>query len=122
MACEITHEVGSELVHVRISKRMAVSDQKALESVAKRLIDDDHPVRVLITLVDFEGWETDAGWEEDLEFSFNYANNIESIAVVGDEQWRQQALLFVGDGFRKTRIRYFPPTAYELAEQWVKLP
>lgn len=122
MANEIVHQQRGEVVRVRISERMTVADQKALESVARQLIDDGQSVRVLIALVDFHGWEANPGWEEDVEFSFRYASKIDAIAIVGDEQWRQEALLFVGDGFRNTKISYFPASASELAEHWVELP
>lgn len=122
MANQIIQHAGEDVVRARISGRMTVADQKALESFAKRMIDDGRPVRVVLTLVDFQGWDLDDGWGDDLDFTFEYGNKIEAMAIVGEEKWRQQALLFVGKGFRRTKIDYFLPDASSLAEGWVRLP
>lgn len=122
VANDIIQQEGEGVVRARISRRMTVADQKALESFAKRMIDDARPVRVVLTLVDFQGWDLDDGWGDDLDFTFEYGDKIEAIAIVGEEKWRQQALLFVGKGFRRTKIDYFLPDASSLAEDWVRLP
>lgn len=122
MANQILRKEGDNVVRACISKFMTVADQKALEAVAKKLIDDGQKIRVVVTLTDFHGWELNDGWGDDLDFSFEYGDKIEVIAIVGEEKWRQQALLFVGKGFRRTRIEYFSPAALKSAEDWIRLP
>ncbi|MET0894083.1 MAG: STAS/SEC14 domain-containing protein [Pseudoxanthomonas sp.] len=119
MANHIIQLDGEDFVRARISGRMSFVDQKALESLAVKMVDAGRPVRVLLTLEDFQGWEKDERWGDDFDFTFEYGDRIEAIAIVGEEGWRQQALLFVGKGFRRTRIEYFPPDAAGLAEDWV---
>ena len=115
-------EHGNGIVRARISKFMTVADQKALEAFAKRMIDGGHAIRVVVTLVDFQGWELNDGWGDNLDFTFEYGDKIQAIAIVGEEKWRQQALLFVGKGFRRTKIDYFLPSALNFAEDWIRLP
>ena len=122
MANEIIQSNEGDVVHARISKVMTVADQRALEVFAKRLIGAGRTIRLLVILEDFEGWERSEAWSDDLEFQLEHGNEIARIAIVGDEQWRDPALLFVGKGFRSTHIEFFPADALETAEAWIRSP
>lgn len=108
------------VLHVRISRRMTVADQKDLEGVAREWVDAGREVRVLITLEDFEGWEHDKAWADDLEFVFKYGSRIARIAIAGEERWRDRAIIFAGKGFRKTEIEYFSLAELNPAKEWVR--
>lgn len=112
-------EVGG-VVRARISGLMTLSDQRALEAFAKTVIEAGHDVRVVVSLEAFEGWERSEAWDDDLQFQFEYGSKLERIAVVGDDRWREQALVFVGKGFRDTEIEFFPTAASEAAESWIR--
>ena len=119
----MTHEFlpsGQDgLVQARLSGTMTPADQRAFERMAKRLVDAGDEVRLLVTLDGFEGWEKGAGWGDDLEFQFEYGNEIVRIGVVGDPIWKEQALMYLGKGFRDTEIEFFPPNDLEAARAWV---
>ena len=51
------------------------------------------PVRLLFVLEAFEGWEPHDDWH-DLSFYVSYGDAIERIAIVGDERWRSESLMF----------------------------
>ena len=51
------------------------------------------PVRLLFVLDGFEGWEARDNWS-DLTFYAKYSDCIDRIAIVGDERWRSEALMF----------------------------
>jgi len=42
------------------------------------------------------------------------------MAIVGEERWRDPALLFVGKGFRDTEIEFFLPEAADAAQAWLE--
>jgi SpoIIAA-like len=119
MTNEIIHK-DDGVVHARISKLMTLADQRALEALAKKLIDAGQKVRLLVTLEAFEGWERNEAWGDDLRFMLEYGNEIARIAIVGDEQWKDQALMFVGKGFRGTEIEFFSPGSLKAAEEWIR--
>ena len=119
MAHEIVECDESGIVQARISGVMTPADQQAFEQMAKRLIDAGGKVRVLVTLDGFTGWEQGPDWGDDLAFQFEYGNDIARIAVVGDPRWKDQALMYLGKGFRETAIEYFPPEALPVAKAWV---
>jgi hypothetical protein len=109
------------IIHARISGELAPADQKMLEGLASRLIDDGNQVSLLVTLDAFDGWKKDPGWDEDdLGYQLEYANRIVRMAIVGEERWRDPALLFVGKGFRDTEIEFFLPEAADAAQAWLE--
>jgi len=120
MTHEILHLNEDGIVHARLSGVMTLADQQAFEDLVKRLIDAGGKVRVLVTLEGFEGWAKDSGWGDDLEFQLEYANEIVRIAVVGDQRWKDQALMFVGKGFRDTEIEFFRPESSADAKAWIQ--
>ena len=119
MTNEILGPAEDGIIHARISGTMTLADQHALESLAKTLIDAGQEVRLLVTLDSFEGWEQDPAWGDELEFQFEYGNKIASIAIVGDERWKDQSLLYVGKGFRSTAIEFFPVGSLGAANAWL---
>ena len=120
MASEIFESKEEGWVRARISGVMVLADQMALEAVAKRLIDAGQKTSLLVTLDDFEGWEKNEAWGDDLQFQLEYGSEIARIAIVGDERWKDQALLFVGKGFRDTQIEFFPTGSSDIAEAWLR--
>ena len=118
MAYEII-ETDGEVLCVRILGLMRLADQRALETVARDLIERGKRPRLLVIAEDFQGWEKGEGWD-DAGFLMDYGNKIVKIAIVGDERWEEQALLFTGKGLRATEIEFFPPSSLQEAELWVR--
>jgi hypothetical protein len=111
--------IDDGVVRVRISDRMRLADQKALQDLARELIRKGKPVRLLAILDNFRGWERSEGWG-DVGFLAEHGDGIVKMAIVGDEGWKEEVFLFVGKGFRSTEIEFFPPSSQEEAELWVR--
>ena len=120
MSNQILPSQEDDIVHARISGVMTLADQQALETLAKKLIDAGRKVRLLVTLADFEGWEKNEAWGDDLQFQLDYGNDILRIAIIGEHRWKDQALMFVGKGFRDTAIEFFVPDSLDAAKAWVR--
>jgi hypothetical protein len=120
----MTHHIlqteADNIVRARISGLMTLDDQRALEAVAKTVIEAGHDVRVVVSLEAFEGWEKSEAWGDNLQFQFEYGGKLARIAVVGDERWKEQAFLFLGKGFRDTEVEFFPAGASQAAESWLR--
>lgn len=108
---------SDNVVHVRISGEMQVADQRALQRLATGA---PGPLRVLVTLEDFHGWERSPAWNDDAGFLPQHGERIARMALVGEERWRDDALLFVGKGFRDAEIAFFPEAARRRAEEWLR--
>jgi hypothetical protein len=78
------------------------------------------PVRLLFVLDGFEGWEARDNWS-DLTFYAKYSDCIDRIAIVGDERWRSEALMFAGADLRRAPVEFFPGTASDesAARAWL---
>jgi len=120
VANEIVHTKDDGIVHARISGEMTPVDQKALEGLARELLAAGEKLSLLVTLEDFKGWKKDPAWAaDDLDFQFHHGNDIARIAIVGEREWRDQAFLYVGKGFRGTEIEFFPPESLDAAKTWI---
>lgn len=89
-----------------------------LQSKAVAGIKSWSKVRALVILEDFQGWKKGPGWD-DMSFSNEHDRNIEKMAIVGPEQWRDWACAFAGKGFRSVAVEYFVPSQLERAKDWL---
>jgi hypothetical protein len=77
------------------------------------------PVRLLFVLDGFEGWQSpDSDWR-DLTFYVKYGDSIERIAIVGDERWRSETLMFAGADLRTAPVEFFTDDNTEGARAWL---
>ena len=77
-------------------------------------------VRLLLVLRDFNGWERGADWG-DLRFYEAFGQDVERIAIVGDEKWRDQVRLFILADVRQSPVRFFPSGQIDQARAWLSL-
>ncbi len=117
MAFEII-KVEDSVVHIRIKDLMQVADKNKLESLGTDMISKGKKIRLVVLLENFKGWEKSDVWG-DVEFMMDHVDDIVRMAIVGDERWKEQVLIFVGKGLRKTEIEFFPPSSMKKAEDWV---
>ncbi|MBS1212205.1 MAG: hypothetical protein H6R26_821 [Proteobacteria bacterium] len=118
MAYEILQSDG-DVVRVRLSGVIHMSDQRAIQEAAATLIEQGRKVKVLAITDDFHGWDKDEDWS-DIGFLLEHGNDIVKMAIVGDERWKDDAFLFVGKGLRTTEIEFFPASSLKEAEAWVR--
>lgn len=86
---------------------------------AEEAIRQHGKVRMLILLEGFAGWERGADWG-DVSFALDHDQDVERMAIVGDEQWKDEFFAFTAAPFRTTKIEFFPPSRLDAARAWVK--
>ena len=111
-------DAQSSLVQIRLQGKLAKADYDRIIEVAREAIARERKIRVLAVLDGFTGWERHAGWG-DLSFMMTDGENIEKMAIVGDEQWRDDAFAFTAAGLRPTAIEFFPPSRLAEARDWL---
>jgi len=74
-------------------------------------------IRLLVTLHEFDGWNAGAIWEE-IKWEARHFNDIERIAIVGDEQWHK-TMASVCKPFTTAHVRYFSLHQLDEAYAWV---
>jgi hypothetical protein len=117
MAVEIIDASG-KLLQIQIRGMLKKADHKQLIQIAKQAIAREGKIRALIIADGFEGWERSGDWG-DVTFMMEEGQQIEKMAVVGDEKWRDDALAFTAKGFRPTAIEFFPASRLSEARIWL---
>jgi len=111
-------ESSDDFLHVRVSGVMTLKDQAALQDAARVLIARGLRPRVLAVLAGFAGWAKGQDWG-DMSFLSEHGDDISRMAIVGEERWRDDALMFVAKGLRATGIEYFTPADLDRARAWL---
>jgi stage II sporulation SpoAA-like protein len=75
-------------------------------------------VRLLFILSGFEGWDQRDDWR-DMSFYVKYGSSIDRIAIVGDERWQAETMMFTGAGLRKAAVEFFPEASVAQARAWL---
>lgn len=113
----IEHDRDNYLV-CRVSGRLTEADyEAAVPEIENALVLRDEPLRMMILLEDFRGWDIGALWE-DLKFDVRHASDFGRIAVLGDsklEEWGTRLTMpFLG-----SEVRYFGLEDRPAARAWL---
>jgi len=76
------------------------------------------PVKLLFVLQYFEGWHSGDNWS-DLSFYITHGDSIQRIAIVGEERWRSELLMFAGADLRQAAVQFFPAPGLADARVWL---
>jgi len=117
MAAEISKVEGG-VVTLRVSGRLTQGELAAVQAEAAGVIATAGRIRILVLAQDFAGWEKGGAWS-DFSFQTAHDGDIERMAIVGDEQWRDLTLLFTSQGLRPFPIEYFTPLRLAEAKAWL---
>jgi hypothetical protein len=116
MSAEIVSNSGGILT-ARISGRFTQPEFAALQASAKASIREQGQVSFLVVIEDFQGWRDSDDWS-DVSFMDNDPY-IRKMAIMGEKQWQDLALIFAASWVRKFPIEYFPPGELERARAWL---
>jgi SpoIIAA-like len=111
-------DVAGKLLQIKIRGMLKKTDYDRIIQIAKEGIAREGKIRALIIAEAFEGWERHEGWG-DVSFMMQEGQQIEKMAIVGDEKWRDDALAFTAKGFRPTAIEFFPVSRMNEARTWL---
>jgi len=114
----LTHE-GGALYRLDVTGVLRKGDFDQSQQAITREIDRVGPLKLLIVLDRFEGWHAGDNWS-DLTFYATHGDRIARLAIVGDERWRDDVLMFALAGLRKAPVEYFAGPAIEQARAWLQ--
>ena len=113
----ITWAKGDDgLMDVHISGTLSPSELSDFQSSVAPFIETLDKARVLVRLDGFQGWETSEDWG-DISLLESNDEHLEKFAIVGEEQWRDRAMMFVLADLRPVDIRFF--TQEDDARDWL---
>ena len=82
-----------------------------------QVVGDAGQARLLIVLDGFHGWGPD-NWAA-FKFYAEHGDQIERIAIVGDQQWWEKVKLFVAADLRRAPVQCFVRGAVSMAREWL---
>ena len=120
MPATIEHD-SADLFRVHIRGLLRQSEFDQVRATAAKEIETRGSIKLLFLLERFEGWERSPGWG-DLDFYATHGRRIQRIAIIGEEKWRDEALMFAGAGLRKADVQFFLPSQTNQAQTWLTAP
>ena len=117
MAIELHHE-RDNIFRIDLTAKLRQAEfqhcqEQILQEVSRR-----GPVRLLFVLDRFEGWESQDNWG-DLSFFVRHGDSIARIAIVGEERWRDLALMFAAADLRRAPVEFFGEMDLVNARLWL---
>ena len=117
MPIQLHHE-NDRTYRMDVSGRLGRDEYALAEAEMSAAIKQLGSIKLLCVMHDFNGWESHPGWS-DLSFYSNNGDAITRIAIVGPEQWRDEAMLFAAAGLRKAPVQFFPESNLADARTWL---
>jgi hypothetical protein len=111
-------DASGKLLQAKVRGTLQRAEYDRMLQLAKDMITREGKMRVLVLLDGFEGWERHRDWG-DVSFAIQEGRNIEKMAIVGDEKWRDETLAFTAAGFRPTAIEFFAASRLADAKRWL---
>ena len=108
---------SENLFVIRIQGTLTFEDLKEVQNKARAEI--NRKVKLLILAEQFSGWGKEGDWG-DLTFMYEYDPYIEKIAIVADQKWRDEILMFVGADRRQATVESFLNDEEKDARDWLQ--
>jgi hypothetical protein len=119
MPITVQHE-RANIYRLDVSGRLSKPEFDRGQELLAAEIRRGGPVRLLFVLSQFEGWEQNPNWG-DLSFYVAHGDSIDRIAIVGDEKWRHETMMFASADLRRGPVEFFAsPNALAEAGAWLE--
>lgn len=117
MSAEIISNIDG-IVTAKITGKLNYPDLVKLQKSVTSIIDQIGSIKVLIICEDFHGWSKDSDWEK-LSSQAESDPLINKMAIIGEKEWEEPALMFTCKGLRNFPIEYFQPHELTKAQAWL---
>jgi SpoIIAA-like len=117
MPMSVHHERGN-IYRVEVQGTLSTREFERCQDVLLEEMRRVGAVRLLFLLDAFNGWEPEDDWR-DLTFYVKHGGKIERIAIVGDERWRSESLMFASADLRQAPVEFFTTDHVGDARAWL---
>lgn len=115
---EIEHSRHHDSIVIRVSGTVSRRDvDLAVPEIEQALKLANTPLKLMIRLEDFQGWEVGSLWE-DMIFGLQGQGAFGRIAVIGEstlEKWRTM----LAAPFAEPELQFFPQESEDAARKWL---
>lgn len=117
MSISVSHEQDN-IYRLDVSGLLQKRDLERSQDFLAKEMQRIGNVRLLFVLIGFEGWDQRDDWR-DMAFYVKYGSSIDRIAIVGEERWQAETMMFTGAGLRRAPVEFFPETSAAQARAWL---
>ena len=101
-----------------VKDELKKKELEEMQSISIDAINKHGKIKVFVILEEFKGWERGADWN-DVSFAFEHDKEIQKIVIVGEEKWKDDVLIFAGESFRNSPVKYFSKNQLQEASEWI---
>ena len=110
------HVESQRLLVVQVRGILRRVELDECQRAVSKMISAVGKANALVLLDGFRGWERTEKWG-DVSFLTEHDSDLEKIAIVGQETWRDEVMMFAGAGLRQSLVRYFNDS--DAARAWL---
>lgn len=107
------------VVKFTIINEITRTDFSLIRKRIEKYLEESEKINILIELKEFKGWEKAVDWSDNA-FVFGHENEIDKVAIIGEPEWKELVMVFIGEPFVETEIRYFSYEEIEQVSKWIK--
>jgi hypothetical protein len=112
------HHESDNTYRLDISGQLMKAEWRQCESTLAGELKRVASIKLLCVLKEFQGWEPTEDWNN-LAFYVQHGDAIAKIAIVGQERWRDLAMMFAAADLRKGPVEFFPEAGLVQARAWL---
>jgi stage II sporulation SpoAA-like protein len=112
-------DAAGPIVSAKISGELDREEVSRIQAASIEAIQRCGKISALFILDNFRGWKREGDWG-DITFMTERDSDIDKIAVVGDEQWRDFVYAFLAKGLRRAAVEYFLTVDLTKARAWLE--
>ncbi len=101
----------------RVRGRLTHEDYVQWVPRIEAILEEHRPISLLVELVDFQGWDRQAAWD-DLRFGLAHDRDLARIAIVGEHAW-QRLMVNLIRPFFTAELRHFDRKDIQAAWDWL---
>ena len=117
MSVELKEFDNGRLLEVHLTGKLVKKDYEMFLPAVERLVKQHGKLLMLVELHDFHGWTGGALWE-DIKFDAKHFNDIERLAITGENKWEKGMAAFC-QPFTRAKVRYFDHIRAAEARDWL---
>jgi hypothetical protein len=115
---EMLSRSSGKVFGMKVGGKLQHEDYERFIPMLEKLIQEHGTVRCLVEMIDLDGIEPRALWDE-IKFDARHARQIERCAVVGDSAWEDWMTKLSRPIFSRAEIRFYDIAKLDEAWGWI---
>lgn len=112
--------IGPSALELAILDKLNSDDYREFIPLAEECIERQGKVNLLVRIKNFHGWTPAALWE-DLKFDVKHFNDVDRLAVVGEDE-SGKWMATISRPFTGAEVEFFTEQQLDAARAWIQEP